>query len=237
MDHHIGFMFKAPERHVPLDMIIAGITGAKYVHVDILFVCPEEPREDRSQAIKEERDKERREYMNNPYTAYMHERFSGYHLSRSKEWLSRTDQTHALLLLSVTQEEFDKARQYVTDLCVHRVPYNYSDLFLCGAPDSFIKYMVTDVDPYPIPNKVYCSQACILMLKHIRNTEYEGICSRACSPMMLYNILSCQQASKRVQVSPYVRENKLLTLEEDKSHFSIQDEPEYDDEQQLLQVK
>jgi hypothetical protein len=45
--HHIGFMFKAPERHVTLDMIIAGITGAKYVHVDILFVYPEEQEADR----------------------------------------------------------------------------------------------------------------------------------------------------------------------------------------------
>lgn len=141
------------------------------------------------------------------------ERFCGY---IPIGWDQRNNDTHAMLLLAVSEEEYIRARSYTSSLCTANIGYNYVDLALCGLPSSVAARLGPDVDPHPIPKTMYCSQAAILILRNAivpaRETAplvqvLTSTNSRACSPMMLYNLLSSH--CSRINVAKYVNDREL----------------------------
>ena len=181
--YHIGFMHRTPVKCIPSDVVLAAVTHARFMHVDMLFVPPSGTEQDV-------------DIMKQLFSAYMGESFCAY---TPQKWTERDNSSHALLLLEVSEDEYYKARAYVCDLQVGKVPYNYVDLTLCALPNSMALTMAHDSPPYPLPKTVYCSQAAILMLRHAmspsrKNAAIIGSLSRvnarACSPSMLYNILA-----------------------------------------------
>lgn len=203
---HIGFMFRRPIRGLATDVLISGFTGAKFVHVDTLFVPP----------ATGHSDGQRADTMRQLFSTYIGEHFCGY---TPAGWADRSNDTHDMLLLSVNEEEYTQARRYVSDLCQAKTAYNYLDLALCAMPNTMATALANEVGPYPLPVKVYCSQAAVLMLRHCLQPGRANAAllqclstanSRACSPMMLYMLLipHCQ----RLDVAQYVGRNALHHL-------------------------
>lgn len=200
--HNIGFMYRAPMDEIVTDKIISRVTGAKYVHVDIVFIPPLEQELNRKEVCKQ------------LFSTFVGEYFKPY---TPKMWDKRNNSTHSMYVLSVSSEEYDSARKYMADLCVQKVSYNYTDLTLCGLPRFFSATLASDVDPYPIPKSVYCSQAAILMLRNAIQPSrinaplvetLKKVNSRACSPMTLLHLLEpyCTQ----VDVAEFVSDTGTL---------------------------
>jgi hypothetical protein len=207
-EHHIAFMFRTPIKGMMSDTLIAKMTGAKYVHVDTVFVPPV-PR-----ALLEQQERE--ETMKQMFSTYVGESFKGY---TPVHWTQRNNDTHHMLLLSVSEEEYNRARAYVCDLCHSNVTYNYVDLVLCSVPNAIAKGITCDIGPYPIPKTAYCSQAVILILRHAiapgriaapMVQMLDSTNSRACSPMMLCNMLGPHCTS--IDVARYVINRELVNL-------------------------
>ena len=203
---HIGFMFRRPIRGMATDLLISGLTGARLVHVDVLFVPPATGCS----------DGQRTDTMRQLFSTYIGEHFCGY---MPTGWSERSNDSHEMLLLSVNGDEFDRSRAYVSDLCQARTPYNYLDLALCGMPNTMVTSLANEVGPYPLPAKVYCSQAAVLMLRHCLEPGRANAAllqclstanSRACSPMMLYTLL--MPHCKRLDVAQYVGRSVLQHL-------------------------
>lgn len=201
--YRIGFMHRTPLRSMVSDVVLSAMTHAKYMHVDILFVPPEGT-EYRSDIMKQ------------LFSAYVGETFCAY---TPQKWAERDNDSHSMLLLDVTEDEYYKAREYVCDLKMAKVAYNYLDLPLCGIPNSVAVAMSHDQSPYPLPKTVYCSQAAVLMLRHCISPgrqnaaiiwSLDKVNNRACSPSMLHSILMphCMQAD----VSAYVQNNSIVRL-------------------------
>lgn len=236
----MGFMFRKPMNCMASDMFIHAITRAEYVHVDILFFYEKKKRVRITTNSQEGREKgelraqeeseaeeERRRRMRSAssssqspakrselFSIFMGEKFAAY---TTRSWSARDNDTHSLLVTEIQEHQFDKARKYVADLCMSDVSYNYKDLCSCLIPNAAAMAMLKDVDPYPIPKNVYCSQAVVLVLRYALSDVYDGekpfvqyradssgdegavshplleaverINSRSCSPMMLYNIM------------------------------------------------
>jgi hypothetical protein len=189
--YHVGLMYRRPERLMKArnlgvaitDGIVSAFTRAKQVHVDIVFIPPI-------------RDMNRPDVVRQAFSTFLGECFGGY---TSKDWSCRSEKTHRTHILRVSEQEYDACQKYVTDLCEAKTPYNYADLALCGIPNGIATAFNSDVDPYPLPKRMYCSQAVILMLRHAIQPGRENAAllasmqaanSRACSPQMLYTILA-----------------------------------------------
>jgi hypothetical protein len=158
-EYHLAFMFRTPIKGMISDALIAKLTGAKYVHVDTVFVPPIPGMGIQRRPISEH--EEREDTMKQMFSTYVGESFSGY---TPVHWLQRNNDTHFMLLLSVSEEEYDRARAYTCDLCLSNVGYNYVDLALCGIPNAVAMGIASDIEPHPIPKTAYCSQAAILTL-------------------------------------------------------------------------
>ena len=210
-EHHIAFMFRTPIKGMMSDALIARVTGAKYVHVDTVFVPP---LIQGHRPIIEHHDRE--EIMKQLFSTYVGESFKGY---TPVHWTQRNNDTHHMLLLSVSEEEYNRARAYICDLCHSNVTYNYVDLVLCGVPIAIAMVITSDIGPYPIPKTAYCSQAVILILRHAIAPGriaaplvqmLDSTNSRACSPMMLCNMLGPHCTS--IDVARYVTNRELVSL-------------------------
>lgn len=189
----IGFMFRTPMMSITTDVLISTITRSEFVHVDMLFY---------RKGCKN--DVSRREL----FSTFIGENFRGY---VTKSWKHRDNKSHTLLALEVTEQVYNFARKYISDLCTKEVRYNYTDLCGCLIPKTIISMgFLVDVDPYPIPKSVYCSQAAVLMLRYALSGDWQSsveeedealfrmksvrsaihrINSRSCSPHMLFTIL------------------------------------------------
>ena len=201
--YRIGFMHRTPLKTMVSDMVLATMTHAKYMHLDILFVPPEGT-EHRSDIMKQ------------LFSAYVGETFCAY---TPQKWGERDNASHSMLLLDVTEDEYYKAREYVCDLKVNNVAYNYMDLALCGVPNSVAMAMAHDQSPYPLPKTVYCSQAAVLMLRHAISPGRRNAAiiwslaktnNRACSPSMLHSLLAPH--CSHVDVPSYVRGGEIVSV-------------------------
>lgn len=170
--HHIALMFRRPRGGS--DTVLAALTHAEYMHVDMFFVPPLFTHErggggggggykpNRNQQHNQQ-EQERQRTVQQLFSAYMHEEYSAY---EDQDWKLRCNGTHTLLVLHVEKEEYERGRKYACDMCVAKVPYNYFDLVLLGMPNRVAMSLMRDVQPYPIPSRLYCSQACLLLLRH-----------------------------------------------------------------------
>lgn len=201
--NYIGLMFRRRVPGLDTDTVIQMFTGDEFLHVDVLFV-PELP-----QGRDPARESERDEKMRQVFTTFVREHFRGY---VPLEWTSRTDESHLLMVIPVTQEEYERSRAYIADLCHAKTPYNYLDLILCAMPKWCSRDLAHDPDPYPLPSTVFCSQAALLMLRHALPRHAAGgvlytINSRACRPQDLYRIM--KGSFYRVDVAGFVRDRRL----------------------------
>jgi hypothetical protein len=132
------------------------------------------------------------------FSIYMKEHF---HYYVPLQFMHRNNHTHSLLLLQVQADELIDCWKYMMQLCIEKVPYNSTDLILCCMPGQ----LFSDVDSTTVPERVYCSQAMVLMLKKCIQTgranaalvrELESMNSRSTSPMRLFHKLyaHCMQA-------------------------------------------
>lgn len=202
--HRIGFMHRTPLKSMVSDIVLATMTHAKFMHVDIVFVPPEGT-ENRSDIMKQ------------LFSAYVGETFCAY---TPQKWAERDNNSHSMLLLDVTEDEYYRAREYMCDMKTSNVAYNYVDLALCGVPNYVAMAMAHDQSPYPIPKSVYCSQAAILMLRHAISPgrsnasiiwSLDKVNNRACSPSRLYSLLLPHCA--RVDVKAYVQDGRVVRID------------------------
>lgn len=165
---YIGFMYRIPNPGIFLDRVIKCTTGARYVHVDCVFIPSEsmdvaellKPWPERYGLEKMEREKH---VMKLLFSIHIHETF-GYYVA--KEWDLRDDETHSMQILEVQEEELINAWKYFMELSSAKIPYNTMDLMLCTLPNIISRDFLCDVDDTKLPSKVFCSQAMVLMLKH-----------------------------------------------------------------------
>ena len=204
--HYIGLMFRRRVPGIKMDFIIQNVTGDEFLHVDIIFI-PSDTNIERSKRIRE------------VFTTFLGEHFKGF---VAQEWEKRTESTHLLMVIQVTEDQYDEARRYVADLCMAKVPYNYLDLMVCAMPKRLSgSSWVDDPPPYPIPSTVFCSQAAMLMLRYALTKERVAhplggplytINSRACRPQNLLNILrdcKCSGGGTRIDVVAFVRGGEM----------------------------
>ena len=225
--NYIGFMFRKPDPNTWMDSFISKTTGAKYTHVDCVFIPSTEmdianklkpvPKYFTQSAddVPLEMNRERH-VMRIMFSIYMQETFSYY---VPKEWAHRSNDTHAMLLLQVCPDELVACWKYLMDLSDAKVPYNTSDLMLCCVPSIISRNFFKEVDSSSIPSEVFCSQAMILMLKQCIKTgrmnallikELKDMNSRATSPMEMFRRLGphCMQ----VDVECFVALNKAVPI-------------------------
>lgn len=214
-DYHIGLMFQRKTPGSTWESLVSKMIDGPLVHVDMLFVPPK--------AMSHETMQPRFETMKQLFSTFIGEHFCGY---VPKGWKNRSNNTHTLIIIPVTEEIWDRARSYVSQLCAKKTPYNYSDLALCTVSNSMVNTIVKDVDVLPIPRTVFCSQAAILTLRHALNTSNLGeilrnvksdvwsINSRGCSPMALFALLHgdsiVRKKSFRIDVDKYVQNGELV---------------------------
>lgn len=213
---YIGIMFRAKMEGSMSDYLISKITGGKWDHVDTLFVPART-----STMVAEHQLVPRRQTMRQLFSTFVREYYRGY---VPMAWETRREGEHLLMLLPVTERQYDRAREYVSELCRRETPYNYLDLTLCAMPSKVASFVGPDTKPYPVPRKVFCSQAAVLMLRqalHDNTDVYDALSSvnsRSCSPMELYNLLSsgkrgCDQF-KRVMIEPFVKDCDIIEWEQ-----------------------
>ena len=205
---YIGLMFRRRVPDLDTDYLIQKLTGDEFLHVDILFV-PALASEDTPLGVGVP-PHERNDSMRCVFTTFVKDTFR---VRIPKEWGSRTDESHLLTLLPVSEEEFSRSRRYVADLCAANVPYNYLDLMLCAIPKWCSRRFAHDPPPYPIPSTVFCSQAALLMLRQALPRDGGGglmhtLNSRACRPQNLYEIT--RGAFHRVDVGAFVTRGGMV---------------------------
>lgn len=214
--YYIAWMFKCPTKGVLLETTIRSLTGAKYVHVDTLFIPPVQMDKNHRMGIGPSGPVARSDVMKQLFSTFIGESFSAY---TPREWRSRSNETHGMIALHVQEEEFFRAREYVADLCTKKVPYNMSDLVLCGMPSAFSRDLMQDVEPTPIPSKLFCSQAMVLILRHSIQPgrvnaslvqALDAVNSRACSPIAFWKMMlpHCVQ----LDVDSYVKDGAMVRL-------------------------
>lgn len=230
---YIGIMFRAKMEGSMSDYLISKITGGKWDHVDTLFVPPRTP-----SMLAEHQLTSRRQAMRELFSTFVREHYRGY---VPKMWETRKEGSYLLMLLPVTERQYERGREYVSELCRRETPYNYLDLTLCAMPSGMVSWVGPDIKPYPVPKKVFCSQAAVLMLRQALhdNTEvYEALSSvnsRSCSPMELYNLLSsgkrgCDQF-KRVMIEPFVKKCEIIEWEQGGMETMRTDHGDADDDE------
>ena len=172
---YIGVMFRAQLKGSVSDYLISKITGGKWDHVDTLFV-PCKPKgthmEDGRISIAEHQLVSRRQNMRELFSTYVREYYRGY---VPRMWDQRKEGDYLLMLLPVTERQYERGRQYVSELCARKVPYNYTDLTLCAMPCGVSNFFGPDVKPHPIPSRLFCSQAAVLMLRYAFIVPCQGV--------------------------------------------------------------
>lgn len=203
--YHIGLMFQKKTPGSTWESLVSTMIDGPFVHVDMCFVPSKAPKAP-----------PRLDTMKQLFSTFIGEHFCGY---VPKGWTARSNNTHTLLLIPVSSETWDRARNYVSMLCSKKTPYNYSDLALCPLSNSAVNLFTKDVDAFPTPRTVFCSQAAVLTLRHalsvsttnslIREAVW-SVNSRGCSPMGLYTILQgIYGGVLRVDVDDYVHDGVL----------------------------
>lgn len=203
--YHIGLMFQKKTPGSTWESFVSKMIDGPFVHVDMCFVPSKAPKAP-----------PRLETMKQLFSTFVGEHFSGY---VPKGWTNRSNLTHTLLLIPVSSETWDRARNYVSMLCSKKTPYNYSDLALCPLSNSAVNLLAKDVDAFPTPRTVFCSQAAVLTLRHALSSSTTNslikdaiwsVNSRGCSPMGLYTILQgIYGGVLRVDVDDYVHDGVL----------------------------
>ena len=189
------------------EQLVAKLIHGAMVHVDMLFV-PKQV----SVLRPEHEHIPRMQTMRELFSTFVGEHFCGF---VPKGWLERSNETHALLLIPLQDDKWDRARQYVSQLCAKKTPYNYSDLPMCSVSNTMVNTLLSDVTTIPTPRTVFCSQAALLTLRHAFDDTptklylLSSINSRGCSPVSLYNMLQGMQDTIRVDVDMYVKHNTL----------------------------
>lgn len=98
---YLGIMFRSKMKGSISDSFISSMTGGQWDHVDLLFVPPAK------KGQPEHVLGVRRQTMRTFFTAYMRDPFRGY---ESKDWSKRKDGDYLLLLIDVTEEQYERAR-------------------------------------------------------------------------------------------------------------------------------
>jgi hypothetical protein len=214
--YYIAWMCKCPTKGVMLETAIRAFTGAKYVHVDAVFIPPVGKDRDPRMSGGPAAAQTRKDVMKQLFSTFIGEKFGAY---SPKEWTKRSNETHGMIALQVHEDEFYRAREYMADLCTKGVAYNMSDLVVCGMPNTLSKGFMSDVDSSSIPSKVFCSQAMVLMLRHCvlpgRSNApliqtLNTVNSRGCSPQVFWDMMlpHCVQ----LDVESYVKDGAMVRL-------------------------
>lgn len=105
--YQLGFMFRAPVKEIVTDTIISSVTAAKYIHIDMLFIPPVKLSSDLSGRPVSDDSSYRADTIKQLFSTFVGEKFSSY---RPSGWTERTNTSHGMLVLDVSEEEYDRAR-------------------------------------------------------------------------------------------------------------------------------
>lgn len=178
------FVFFFEKTHLPL-------YGHIIKHVEVSRVCqPAETPDERAAA----------RYI---FTTYMGEKFGHFCVK-----FNRKSSAYRMLLLPVSQLEYDRGTEFLVKMCEAKTHYNYVDLMMIYAPAKRTLWstFAPDVGNDTMPEKVFCSQAMVLMLRRALCTNrpdhlaeiLAGENSRMVSPGMFFQILKnagCEEGS------------------------------------------
>lgn len=105
--YQLGFMFRAPVKDIVTDTIISNVTRAKYIHVDLLFIPPHRLSSDLSGRPVSDDSVYRADTIKQLFSTFVGEKFASY---SPVGWANRTNVSHGMLVLDVSEEEYDRAR-------------------------------------------------------------------------------------------------------------------------------
>lgn len=173
----IGVAFRAGDWRDPYEAIIMGSTWGSLVHCELIIG-------DNTQG--------------NVYSAYNNEHVhSG--CTRSIENFS----SNKWMLLTHQVKDTQKSQTHVLRMLDSKLMYNTKDLWQCCIRTllPFEQELDCDVVETWKPHGVFCSQMCLLFLRHIARAgelpatmhlqhNLESVHSRGCSPNLLYHVLS-----------------------------------------------
>ena len=219
--YHLGFMFKKKSPSSLWESLVSKMIRGVMVHVDMLFV-PKSP----AICSPAHEHQPRFQTMRELFSTFVGEHFRGY---VPRGWSMRTNDTHGLILIPVSEEKWDRARNYVSQLCTNKTAYNYTDLPFCSMSNYVINTIATDArDSTPPPKTVFCSQAALLTLRYAFDTKdttaetkshLATINSRGCSPMTLYMLLT--EVGVVVDVDAYVGSNVIQEYGTVSTRYSV----------------